>query len=65
MLGAIISPPDAVAASGIIKGLGLSRKLITIIEGESLVNDASALIAYRYAVAATVTREFYFMEGKF
>ncbi len=58
VLGAIISPPDAVAASGIIKGLSLNRKLITIIEGESLVNDASALIAYRYAVAATITGGF-------
>jgi Na+/H+ antiporter len=58
VLGAIISPPDAVAASGIIKGLGLNKKVITIIEGESLVNDASALIAYRYAVAATVTGGF-------
>lgn len=58
VLGAIISPPDAVAASGIIKGLGLNRRVITIIEGESLVNDASALIAYRYAVAATVSGSF-------
>ena len=52
VLGAIVSPPDAVAAASITKGLGLNRKVITIIEGESLVNDASALIAYRYAVAA-------------
>ncbi len=52
VLGAIISPPDAVAATSITKGLGLNRKVITIIEGESLVNDASALIAYRYALAA-------------
>src|SRR5580765_2044146 len=58
VLGAIVSPPDAVAASGIIKGLGLNKKVITIIEGESLVNDASALIAYRYAVAATVSGGF-------
>lgn len=58
VLGAIISPPDAVAASGIIKGLGLNKQVITIIEGESLVNDASALIAYRYAVAATVSGSF-------
>ena len=58
VLGAIISPPDAVAASSIIKGLGLNKKVITIIEGESLVNDASALIAYRYAVAATVSGSF-------
>lgn len=58
VLGAIISPPDAVAAAGVIKGLGLNRKVITIIEGESLVNDASALIAYRYAVIATTTGSF-------
>jgi monovalent cation/hydrogen antiporter len=58
VLGAIVSPPDAVAATGIIKGLGLNRKVITIIEGESLVNDASALIAYRYAVAAALSGTF-------
>ncbi len=58
VLGAVVSPPDAVAASGIIKGLGLSRKTITIIEGESLVNDASALVAYRYAVLAVTTGSF-------
>src|SRR6478736_2328998 len=58
VLGAIISPPDAVAASSVIKGLGLNKKVITIIEGESLVNDASALIAYRYAVLAVLTDSF-------
>ena len=58
VLGAIVSPPDAVAATSITKGLGLNRKVITIIEGESLVNDASALIAFRYAVAATVSGTF-------
>jgi CPA1 family monovalent cation:H+ antiporter len=58
VLGAVVSPPDAVAASGIIKGLGLNKKVITILEGESLVNDASALIAYRYAVAAVTTGTF-------
>lgn len=52
VLGAILSATDAVAAIGITKGLGLSNKTITILEGESLVNDASALIAYRFAVAA-------------
>jgi CPA1 family monovalent cation:H+ antiporter len=58
LLGAIISPPDAVAATSIIKGLGLNKRVITIIEGESLVNDASALIAYRYALAATLSGSF-------
>ncbi len=58
VLGAIVSPPDAVAASGIIKGLGLNQKVITILEGESLVNDASALIAYRFAIMAVTTGSF-------
>src|ERR1041384_8519957 len=60
VLGAVVSPPDAVAASGIIKGLRLNRKVVTILEGESLVNDASALIAYRYAVTAVTTATFIF-----
>jgi CPA1 family monovalent cation:H+ antiporter len=63
VLGAIVSPPDAVAASGIIKGLGLNKKVVTILEGESLVNDASALIAYRYAVVAVTTGTFLFWEA--
>jgi len=58
VLGAVVSPPDAVAASGIIKGLGLNKKVVTILEGESLLNDASALIAYRYAVLAVTTGSF-------
>jgi len=52
VLGAILSATDAVAAIGITKGLQLSRNTVTILEGESLVNDASALVAYRFAVAA-------------
>ena len=63
VLGAVVSPPDAVAASGIIKGLGLNKKVVTIIEGESLVNDASALIAYRYAVTAVTTGSFVFWKA--
>jgi len=63
VLGAVVSPPDAVAASGIIKGLGLNKKVITILEGESLVNDASALIAYRYAVTAVTTGTFVFWQA--
>ncbi|RAK00218.1 sodium/proton antiporter (CPA1 family) [Larkinella arboricola] len=58
VLGAIVSPPDAVAANSIIKGLGLNKRVIAILEGESLLNDASALIAYRYAVAAVMTGSF-------
>lgn len=52
VLGAILSATDAVAALGITKGLGLPHKTLTILEGESLVNDASALVAYRFAAAA-------------
>src|SRR5262249_42118686 len=52
VLGAIISPPDAVAATSAMKGLNLPKRVTTILEGESLVNDATGLIAYRYAVAA-------------
>ncbi|WP_128546787.1 Na+/H+ antiporter [Larkinella soli] len=58
VLGAIISPPDAVAATSATKGLGLPKRLIAILEGESLVNDASALTAYRYAVGAVTSGSF-------
>jgi Na+/H+ antiporter len=57
-LGAIVSPPDAVAATTIVSRLPVPRRVVTILEGESLVNDASALILYRTAVAAAVTGSF-------
>jgi len=57
-LGAIVSPPDAVAATSITKGLKLNKRVLTILEGESLVNDASALIAYRFAIVAISTGSF-------
>ena len=57
-LGAIVSPPDAVAAEAIIKRLPIPRRIVTILEGESLVNDASALILYRAAVLAAVSGQF-------
>ncbi len=57
-LGAIISPPDAVAAAAIVSRLPVPRRVIVILEGESLVNDASALVLYRTAVAAAVTGVF-------
>lgn len=60
VLGAILSATDAVAAMSITKGLGLSHKTNTILEGESLVNDASALVAYRFAVAAVTGTAFVF-----
>ena len=58
VLGAIISPPDAIAATAIAERLSVPRRIVTILEGESLVNDATALIAYRFAVAAVLTGTF-------
>lgn len=51
-LGAIVAPPDAVAASAVLSRLRLPRQLVVVIEGESLVNDATALVLYRFAIAA-------------
>jgi CPA1 family monovalent cation:H+ antiporter len=55
VLGAIVSPPDAIAASAIAERLSIPRRIVAILEGESLVNDATALVAYRFAIAATIT----------
>ena len=57
-LGAIVSPPDAVAASAIARRLGIPYRIVTVLEGESLINDAAALVLYRSAVAAVVTGVF-------
>jgi len=56
--GAIISPPDAIAATAITDRLKVPRRIVTILQGESLLNDATALVAYRVAVAAVVTGTF-------
>src|SRR6202166_1488537 len=58
VFGALISPPDAVAALAMTKGLKLPRKIIVILEGESLVNDATSFISFRFAVAAVLTGSF-------
>lgn len=63
VLGAIVSPPDAVATTSITKGLGLNKRVVTILQGESLVNDASALIAYRFAISAVGTGVFVFWKA--
>src|ERR1700730_8063092 len=63
VLGAIISPPDAVAATAITSRLRVSRKIVTILDGESLVNDATALVAYRFAVAAMISGTFSLSEA--
>src|ERR1051325_5196132 len=52
VLGAIVSPPDVVAPLAIARRLKLPRRLLVILEGEGLVNDATALILYRFAIAA-------------
>ncbi len=51
-IGAVVAPPDAVAATAIGRRIGLPRRIVTILEGESLFNDATALVALRTAVAA-------------
>ncbi len=51
-LGAVVAPPDAVAATAVARRVGLPRRIVTILEGESLVNDATALVALRTAIAA-------------
>jgi Na+/H+ antiporter len=61
-LGAIVSPPDAVSATAIGKRLHIPRRVVTILEGESLVNDATALILYRAAVTAAISGTFVLSE---
>jgi CPA1 family monovalent cation:H+ antiporter len=58
VLGAIVSPPDAVAATAVTQRLKVPRRIVTILEGESLVNDATGLVAYRFALAAVATGGF-------
>ena len=58
VLGAIIAPPDVVAPLAIARRLGLPRRLVVVLEGEGLANDATALILYRFAVAAVATGTF-------
>lgn len=54
-LGAIVSPPDAVAATSVTERLRIPKRIVTVLEGESLVNDATALVVYRFAVAAAIS----------
>jgi Na+/H+ antiporter len=62
-LGAIVSPTDAIAATAIAQRLGVPRRIVTILEGESLVNDATGIVAYRIAVAAVVSGTFSLWEA--
>jgi Na+/H+ antiporter len=61
--GAIVSPPDAVAATAILSRLNMSRRIVTVLEGESLVNDASGLVLYKFAVAAVATGVFSLLDA--
>src|SRR3989442_9011701 len=58
IFGAIVSPPDAVAATAILSRLNMPRRIVTVLEGESLVNDASGLVLYKFAVAAVLSGTF-------
>jgi Na+/H+ antiporter len=61
--GAIVSPPDAVAATAILSKLNMPRRIVTVLEGESLVNDASGLVLYKFAVAAALSGVFSLFEA--
>ena len=63
VLGAIVAPTDVVAPLAIVRRVGLPRRLVVVLEGEGLVNDATALILYRFAVAAVGTSVFSFGEA--
>ncbi|MEO5594566.1 MAG: Na+/H+ antiporter [Chitinophagaceae bacterium] len=60
LLGGIISPPDAVAAASVLQNVSMPKRLLTVLEGESLINDASSLIIFRVALAAIFTGQFFF-----
>jgi len=63
VLGAIVSPTDPIAATAIMRRLGVPRGIVNIVEGESLVNDGTALVAYRFAVVAAVSGSFTLWEA--
>src|SRR4029450_10234985 len=63
VLGAIVAPPDVVAPVAIARRVGLPRRLIVVLEGEGLANDATALILSRFAVAAVSTGQFSFTQA--
>lgn len=63
LLGGIISPPDAVAASSVLKGIKVPRRVTSILEGESLINDASSLIVFRFALTAVVSGTFVWQQA--
>jgi monovalent cation/hydrogen antiporter len=63
LLGGIISPPDAISATTIMRQVKVPKALLSIAEGESLLNDASSLIVFRFALAAVITAQFDFQQA--
>ena len=63
LLGGIVSPPDAISASTIMRTVNAPRILVSVAEGESLLNDASSLIVFRFALVAVITGQFHFGEA--
>ena len=63
VLGAVVSPTDPIAATAMARRFGVPRRLVSIVEGESLINDGTALVAYRFAVVAVVTGAFSIWEA--
>src|SRR5882672_9117937 len=63
LLGGIISPPDAISTATIMRQVKVPRILVSVIEGESLLNDASSLIVFRFALIAVITGKFYFSQA--
>ena len=62
LLGGIISPPDAVAATSVLKGVNVPKSTLSILEGESLINDASSLVVFRFAMATVISGTFVWQE---
>src|SRR6478752_2901019 len=63
LLGGIVSPPDAISATTIMRKVKAPRVLVSIVEGESLLNDAASLIVFRFALATIITGQFHFSEA--
>ncbi|MEO8404004.1 MAG: Na+/H+ antiporter [Chitinophagaceae bacterium] len=63
LLGGIVSPPDAVSATTILRNIKVPKRLITIVEGESLLNDASSLVVFRFALVAVESGKFVFHQA--
>src|SRR5260370_25025659 len=63
LLCGIVSPPDAISATAVMRQVNAPRILVSVAEGESLLNDASSLIVFRFALAAVITGQFHFSEA--